>query len=555
MTREELRIPFDVAIEEPRLLAPRFAELSLPQQVVLKAIYGLPLSATRCDPAGFSELDHYWALRGYGRVDALGCLTSVQSPDVPYVPQEYPEAWLVCGIRAGKSELAAFISSYEATCGGHEAWTRKGKRVIWFQIAQDLAQAQYSLYAIKANLDSMAFMKGRIGAVTARRIDLWNGVTIATNPPTVKSVRGYDSPGAVMDEVGVWWQEVESANPDFEIYTQLKSRQAQFACPKIVGLSSPWNKAGLLWDRYQSGTNGANLRCEACREASLIPLKGCPACHILRTPHQGRLVFHATTASLGNPLIKQAWLADTLQKDPRAFERECLARFQDSLSGFLDSALLRAAVAPGVTARPPEARNFYVAAIDPAFKGDAFGLCIAHADPEKGVVIDYLSRDLPTGGHKIDPTLKLAEVAAICHRYRVIEVLTDQFSIEALKQIGMGAGLVLREVPFTGKSKAGIYANLQQLLNTRRLHLLDHPETLRELLLIERQNLQGGATKIAGPKGEHDDMATVVALACHAAVWMLPSHAVPSTPSPTHHDHCFQQVESRRRTVVHTDWD
>ena len=502
MSRADLRIPFALAVEEPRLLKPRFDELSIPQRTVLKATYGLPLSADIVDEQGFSELDHFWALRGYGTHDALGYLIAVRPPaGAVYEPTEFPESWLVCGVRAGKSEIAAFISTYEATCGGHEAWTRKGKQVVWFQIAQDLALAQYSLHGIKANLDSMKFMAGRIKAVTARRIDLWNGVTIATNPPTVKSVRGYDSPGAVMDEVGVWWQETESANPDFEIYNQLVSRQAQFSHPKIVGLSSPWNKAGLLYQRYEVGTEGERLLCEECRAGRRGASSPCGACAVLRLPHKGRLVLHATTASLGNPLIKADWLEGYQKKDPRAFERECLARFQDSLSGFLDSALLRKAVAPGITGRPPEPTNFYVAAIDPAFRGDAFGFCIAHASETEGVVVDYLLRELPTGGEKVDPEKMLAAVAAICRRYRVLEVLTDQFSIEALKQLASHQGLSLREVTFSGKSKAAIYANLQQLLNTNRLHLLDHPETLRELMALERQNLQGGNTKIAGPRG------------------------------------------------------
>jgi hypothetical protein len=557
--REDLRIPFEVAISEPRLLKPRFGELSLAQQTVLKSIYGLPLSADRVDAAGFSEVDHYWATQGYGTYDELGYLTQVNRPALTYVPREYPEAWMVSGIRAGKSEIAAFISTYESTCGGHEAYTRKGKRVIWFQIAQDLGQAQYSLHAIRANLDSMGFMKGRIQAVTARRIDLWNGMTVATNPPTIRSVRGYDSPGAVMDEVAVWWQEAESANPDYEIYNQLLSRQAQFRFPKIVGISSPWNKAGLLYQRHEAGTDGARLVCESCRGSEAGPSPDCAACDVLRHPHQGRLILYASTAQLVNPdpakaHVTRDFLVSAQRKDPRAFERECLARFQDSLSGFLDSTLLRQAVDVGCMGRPPEPRNFYVAAIDPAFRRDAFGFCIAHADPDKGIVIDYLDRALPQPGEKIDPTKRMAEVATICRRYKVMEVLTDQFSIEALKQIGQGHGLALREVPFTGKSKAAIYANLQQLLNTGRLRLLDHPETLRELLMLERQNLQGGQTKIAAPRDEHDDMATVVALACHAAVWMLPSREMPTTPEPTTQQLCREQVERKRRYVAVTDF-
>jgi hypothetical protein len=544
-----------LAIAEPRLLKPRFDELSLPQRTALKGIYGVAFDPAARDERGFSEADHFAAMLGYGRYDALGYLVGVD-PYPVWTPTEYPEAWMVCGVRAGKSELAAFISTYEATCGGHEAYIRKGKRVVWFQIAQDLALAQYSLHAIRANLESMSFMKGRITAITARRIDLWNGMTIATTPPTVKSVRGYDSPGAVMDEVGVWWQEAESANPDFEIYRQLQSRQAQFqGHGKILGLSSPWNKAGMLWERWQTGTDGDRLKCAAClRRAE--PVVECVACTLLRKPHQGRLVLYATTASLGNPLITDSWLQTRHTSDPRAFERENLARFVDSLSGFLDPTLLREAVAPGVRERPPHARNYYVAAIDPAFRRDAFGFSIAHADPDKGVVIDVLRRWLPQEGQKNDPTAILKEIAEICKKYRIVEVLTDQFSIEALKQIAFGVGLALRDVTFTGKSKAAIYGNLQQLLNTKRLSLLDEPESLQELLRLERQVLQGGMTKIAGPRNETDDMATVIALAAHGAVWLLPmGEAAVEPTAPTTQELCRQTIANRRYVATADAWD
>ena len=44
-------------------------------------------------------------------------------------------------------------------------------------------------------------------------------------------------------------------------------------------------------------------------------------------------------------------------------------------------------------------------------------------------------------------------------------------------------------------------------------------------------------------------MATVVALACHAAVWMLPDQVAPDTPPPGAHELCFQQVEKRRLSI------
>lgn len=554
-----LRIPFSVAISEPRLLQPRFSELSLPQQTALKGFYGVPLTDVK-GADGWSERDLWAAFQGFAEYDPLGYISRILPGAPPPREGEWPELWAICGIRAGKSDaLASTILAYEATCGGHEYWLRRGKRAVCFMIAQDLRFARWSLPGILATLESMPFISGKVGTrqierVTADQIDLINGMTIMVVPPTVKAVRGFDSPVAVMDEVGIWALSSDAANPDFEVYRQVKSRQAQFSDPKIVAISSPWIKQGMLFDIGNAGTEGRQLPCDLCH--GLNP--SCPSCASARESHQNRLVIHATTASLGNPLVRASWLRDTQLKDPKAFDRECLARFVDALSGFLDPTLLEEAVDRGEHERPPSPRATYVAAIDPAFRHDAFGLCICHVDKDRGVVIDVLRR-WPAPGEKregpLNPSTILAEVAILLTQYKLGEVVSDQYNIDTLQQLAIHAGFSIRCVQFTGESKASIYGNLQQLLNQKRLKLLDHPETLRELRVIERRNMPGGSVKIGSPRGEHDDMATVVALAANEAVWMLPPPDPQVKKEPTVFQRIETQLAAKRRSVgVNGDW-
>jgi hypothetical protein len=526
-----LRIPFAEAISEPRLLGPLFdlevkGSLSLAQQVALKVFYGCELSRERVDDRGWSEVDHYFATQGCATFDELGFIQAITVPDgLTYTPQEYREGWAVWGVRAGKTDcFATIITCYEATCGGHEEF-KGGKPLVCFQIAQDLRLAQYSLHSIKSTLDRMPFMtkplKGggnRVQGHTAQRIDLWNGITIGVVPPTVKSIRGYDCPSVTMDEVGVWYTESDSANPDFAVYNQASSRQAQFEFPKIVGISSPWSKQGMLYERWVAGTDGRKIQCDGCRKLAVV---GCPACLSLRRPHQNRLVLHGTTASLGNPLIKRPFLQGEHDKDPRAFAREYLGQFQDSISGFLSSTLLQKAVTPGVLTRPPQPSYVYVAAADPAFRRDAFGFCIAHSDGEK-VVVDLTLRFLPSKDTPINPREVLATIAPLMQAYKVFTLYTDQFHFESLRQLAMDYGMAIEGVTFTAGSKAAIYGNLQNLLNTGRLVLTDDREVMKELSSIERTLSQKGGISIEAPAGQHDDMATVVALAAHKAVWMVP---------------------------------
>jgi hypothetical protein len=569
---ENIRIPFLAAVSHEKLLAPRFRELSSVQQTILKAAYGLDLDDTKRDTHGWSELDYFAALSGYGEFDELGFLLRVDRQAAPaYEPQEYPEVVLNQGVRSGKSTLASFVDVYEATCGGHEARVRKGRRLVVFQIAQDLNQAKYALNDIVANLESMAFMQtggpyggGKRYDATKERIDLWNGVTIMTVPPTVKSVRGYDSPAAVLDEVAVWYQDSDSANPDFEIYSQVRSRQAQFIDPKIWLISSPWNEGGLLYERVKAGTNGRHVRCEAHQLEE--PTAPCMVCSAERSAHYGRLVLSMPTAAMGNPMVTRQWLGSYKRSNPRAFERECLAKFQKSISGFLEPDVVEGAVARGVRERAPQRGVQYVAAMDPAFRRDIFAFAIAHTDDKGRVIFDRIERwRRKSEGPQLNVEERLDEVASICRLYNVNLVASDQYQVESLKVLASQRGLGLMEVNFQAASKAELYSNLHALLTQRKLVLLDRQDVVDELTRLERTLLPGGGVHIAAPRGATDDLATVTALAAKQAVWLTPvgqaltddekfvnAYSHPD-PSATIHQQIAEQLAGRH--IVMSEWD
>ncbi len=567
-----MRIPFQDAIAHPKLLQPRFNELSGVQQVILKAAYGLGLDDSRRDALGFTEQDYFAALSGHGEFDELGFLLRVDRAAVnPYVPQEYREVILNEGVRSGKSTIASFVVCYEATCGGHESRVRKGRRLVIFQIAQDLNQAKYALNDIVANLESMAWLgsgdEPKRYEATKERIDLWNGVTIMTVPPTVKSVRGYDSPAAVLDEVAVWYQDSDSANPDFEIYSQVRSRQAQFLDPKIWLISSPWNEGGLLFERVKAGTNGKHVRCEQHIESLAYVADFCDACRRAQRAHQGRLVLSMPTAAMGNPLVTRQWLVEYRNANPRQFERECLARFQKSVSGFLEPEVVEAAVAKGVKERPPERGVQYVVAIDPAFRRDIFAVAVAHTDRQGKVVFDRVERwRRKPAGPPLDVGVCLEKVAAICELYHTTVLYGDQYQHESLKALCAQRGLGLSEVNFQAGSKAEIYSNLHALLSQRRLVLLDRQDVVDELTRLERTLTPGGTIQISAPRDQTDDLATVTALAAKQAIWLTPVGssltddekfvASYSTPDPElSRVSAIQQQIQQRWVIDSSGWD
>lgn len=534
----DLRIPFLEALQEPLLFGAHNQALSLAQRSLLKQAYGAPLDDKEVDQFHLTEMDYWSIFQDDCELDELGFVMKV-GRNRPYVPKAYREAWLIVGRRGGKTDrFASTIVAYEALCGGHEQFVRAGQRAICFQIAQDLRMARYSLHFIRATLESSPIGKKSIQKITADRIDLKNGVTIFCVPPTTKSVRGFATPVAVLDEVGMWYQESDSANPDYEIYRALTPGQIQFPHRKIVGISTPWNKAGLLWQNYEAGTEGSRLHSSLRKEE-----------------FSGVFVGHGTTASMGNPLVNPDYLRTERARDQKAFERECLAEFQDSISGFLPTQLVERAVSAGILERQPQSRHNYVAAIDPAFKTDAFAVAIAHKDERNVVVIDAVRRFVGRREAPLNPRAVLEELKPLFDAYQISFVYSDQYHLESLGQLAREVGFEIMGVPFTAKNKAQMYGNLQQLFHQGRISLVDDYELKKELRTLERTLTEGGNVHIAAPAGFHDDMASVCCLVAAQAMFLSPDVEEKISKGPTPFELISQQIESRRRTMGGEVWD
>jgi hypothetical protein len=543
----DIRLTFEEAVYDPLLLKPWFDDLSFAQQACLLAAYGCALDDKETDSFGWTRLDYYWASQGHADYDDDGYILRVNRADTgPYIPHEYSEVWVVAGVRGGKSDrLAATAVVYEALFGGHEQHIREGKLGYCLQICQDLRLARASIFGIEATLKEVPFMLTpappksqwagkhgeRIGRRTADFLRLWNGMSVMTMPPTVKAVRGYDAPVSVLDEVGIWPTGEDSANVDKEVYSQAKSRQAQFTSPKTIGISSPWINSGLLYDRFKLGTKGHKLLCASCIVRA--PLKNCPTCKKAREGWSNLLVCHFTTASLGNPLITREWLREQRLADPLKFRRECLALFDSPAGAFLSSTLLDSAVDLGIHERPsayvlkqgelhPTYLPVYVAAFDAGFRRDAFTFGIGHVSTTGKVEIDVLRTWKPDPGQSVDPLEVIDQITPLVLAYRIITVGSDQHSFEALSKLCLQHGWNIERTEFSGQGKNNILGNLKQLVEQKNIRLLDNPEALAELKNLQRKVRDSGNVSISAPGNQHDDLAIVIALIANRCIWFMP---------------------------------
>lgn len=534
------RIPFAEAISEKLLLKGIFDKLSQPQQVALKAFYGCELSI---------EERRYWSMfQGSGVFDAIGY--PVEVFDVPYTPKEYDIFVGVVGRRAGKTDkLGATIMAYEAVFGGHTEYITPGQKFIALSVAQKLEIAKANLPFIRAALEGSPIGAKFIDQVNAENIQLKNGLTIMAASPSMKNLRGLAIPLVQYDEVGFWYSDPEAANPDIEVDRAVAYGQAQFPHAKKWLISTPWTKEGLLWRYFNGGTDGKNIKDPEARKE-----------------FQGVYVIYAPTAALENPRIKRQFLERLHAQDPSAYERESLARFVDSISGFLPSGIVRASADQSAISRAPitgkdvdgqpTIKPVYVAAIDPAFRYDSFAFTIVHRETDT-VVQDVVRRWTPIKGQPLNPALVLAEIQPYLIAYDIKTLYSDQYQLESLQQIALGMGVTIEGMDFTTKSKVKIFGNLSMLFNQGKMRLLStkNPaaaQQIDELVRLEKRTLQQGGVSISAPEGAHDDMACVLALATFKCTWLMPTLPVMTPMPPSIFQQGMRTIKNRQMAASGT---
>jgi hypothetical protein len=243
--------PFEAAINDKLLFKVWYDQLSLLQQVVLRAYYGLPLY-TADQRAAWSILNDACTY------DELGY--PVEVFEFPYDPQgEFEQLWAIIGRRGGKTTLiGALIMSYEVLLGGHldDGQVLDGQEPRAVLISQMKEVAVANLVSINLCMQSSPIGKLQTKQVLTDTIEMKNGISIVASSPNIKAQRGLSIPVVGMDEVGFWYKDAESANPDFEVVRAVSAAQAQFKRRKRFAISTPWSKEGLLFEHHQAGTMG-----------------------------------------------------------------------------------------------------------------------------------------------------------------------------------------------------------------------------------------------------------------------------------------------------------
>lgn len=430
--------------------------LSLAQRTCLKSIYGLPLLG--------EEASIY--RRATGRED--------------YIPREHNEATILVGRRGGKtSKIAVPIACYEAF-RNHKL--PRGERAEIVLIAPVLDQARIAFRFVRNYLQSSPVLSAEISSIRENKIHLRNGITIGCYPCSLVAVRGAAVVAAICDEVAFWPHKQTASNPEEEVFAALRPAMSTFPHPKLIKISTPFKKEGILWKEYQQR---------------------------VRLPFP---VWQLSSPETNPGLRPEMMERFREQSGEERFRREFLAEFTDSVNAWTVPEQIDACVVDGRTNLPPVSGGRYLAAVDPAFQRNNFALAVLHKTQEGTIVIDVIRRWAGTRSAPLGFERVMKEIAQIVKPYGVRKIVGDQYCAPVIGQEFEKLGFQYEEVNFSHGTRERLFSNLKHLMIQQKIELLDDPNSLGQLRSLEEHKTSSGNLEICTPHGTKDDLAVAIAL-------------------------------------------
>lgn len=443
------------AIDAPELFQPWFPGPTWNAwRAILKAAYALPMTN-----------------------DEIAFFRSVAERDPP--TERVAEMWDIVGRRGGKDSVASVIAAHAVALFQDDGQLRPGERALVMSLATDRDQAKIVLNYIRSYFTDIPMLRSMIERETAYGFELNNKVDIMVSTNSFRAVRGRPILCAILDEVA-FWRDDTSATPDEETYQALKPGLVTMPGSMVIGISSPYRKAGLLYKKYRD--------------------------------HYGKpskvLVVKAPTELL-NPTIDPAVITEALEDDPAAARAEWLAEFRDDIAAYISPEAVEACLLPGVIERSRIAGVRYAAFCDPSGgASDSMTLAIGHSElTPAGASVAVLDAIREVRA-PFSPDAAVADFAKLLKAYGVQSIRGDRYAAEWVREAFKKAGIEYRPADL---SKSDIYRDFLPRLNSGEVDLLDNKRLTTQLIGLERRTARGGRDSIDHAPGSKDDVANAVA--------------------------------------------
>lgn len=412
---------------------------------------------------------------------------------------------LICGRRSGKTLLAAAVAIFCAISNNWRIFLRKHPFATVLIMSHSKEFSDEVLEVIRTLIETSPILSRLINSAkknTASAMNLkvpwivdntiqWSRVQIKVAAASSKTTRGVAACAIICDEIAFWNLDENMKETDTKILKAVRPAMKQFGeHAMLIKLSSPGIKQGVLYGEYKMNKEG--------------------------TLPESYALFKAPTWVM-NTIILENEFTEEWKLDPDGFDTEYRSNFADSLSNFIVPEYIDMSIVKGISFQAPEDEAIkYAAAIDAAYKGDAFTFCVVGF--VNGRMRQYVSKGWK--GTKLKPVNahEVAEqIRVICKEFNIDFVAADQYSFQPLKEIFEKYNVVLEEYTFTADFKKKIWFNLRKLIHSQQADLLDSEIQTRELKELIVEQGATGTVKIGHPSGGTDDYGTSLAISAFLA--------------------------------------
>ena len=385
------------------------------------------------------------------------------------------------GRRAGKSSTLCRLAVVEALWGRHAVPPGDVGTVAIVSTTRD--EAANRLATIEAILRAIGVAFRRSGdTIDATSLATKHPIRFKTFTASVSGVVGFTAICVICDEVARWRDVDTGTNPAKQVLASIRPTMATQPEARIVLSSSPLSILDAHYDAYEAGES----------------------------------VFQATAYAptwVANPTLSEA---DTRQLEPddTVWRREYLA----VPSAEVDSSLLTAAEVQAATRATPldvpyEKGHSYLAAMDPAWKHDAWTLVVATHRIDVPTVIVSARQWRGTKANPLSPDDVLAQIAAHLATYKLDSVWTDQAADVALRDIARRHGLATIISPSTAATNLERFENLRTVVRDRKIELPPVPDVMADLIGVRKRITRNGVgVELPRINGRHCDYAPPIAL-------------------------------------------
>ncbi|MDA9612725.1 terminase large subunit, partial [Paracoccaceae bacterium] len=208
----------------------------------------------------------------------------------------YNELWLVIGRRGGKSNMAALIAVYEAFLRDHRDQLARGEVATVMVVAADRRQARTIFRYIKGLIHANPMLSQMVANEKDTSIELTNRCVIEIGTANNRALRGYTISCAILDEIAFW--SADGMSPDAEIVRGIRPALATLG-GKLIALSSPYARRGVLWNTYKKHFSG-----------------------------NGKVLVAQAMSQTMNPTLSKEYIEDAYKEDNAAASAEFGAQFR-----------------------------------------------------------------------------------------------------------------------------------------------------------------------------------------------------------------------------------